>query len=427
MKKLLMIVFILAMLSFSSYASSKKVYVATIKGTIGQGSEEQVKEAIKIANGILIIKLDTPGGMADAMDDIIEEIMNAKFPIVVYVAPSGAQAFSAGTYILMASDIAAMAPATTIGACEPRIINPATGMPEAAPQKEINAFASKMQSLAADHGRNVSLAKEFVTKNVALNEEDALKKGVIEVIASNISELVKKINGMVIVKNGETIKINTSNAQIVEIKFGAREKIINYLTDPAIASLLLTIGLFGLIIGFFTPTFHLPEALGGLLIILALYGLSYIGINAAGILLIILGIIFMIIEAHTPTFGFWTSLAIISLIFGVMLIPSYSSIYQMPKSWFYSFRIGSLAIIITIASFFAFSLYRVAKARRIKPRIGEGDLIGKRGVAITSIKNKGQVKVMGEIWNAYSEEDIKKGDEIIVVDQERLKLKVRKA
>jgi len=425
MKKLLILLLIIS-ISFSSYASSKKVYVVSIKGMIGEGSHEQIKEAIKISrDGILIIKLDTPGGTADAMDDIIEEIMNAKFPIIVYVAPSGAQAFSAGTYILMASDIAAMAPATTIGACEPRIINPATGMPEAAPQKERNAFASKMRSLAAEHGRNVSMAEEFVTKNVALNEKQALENGIIEVIASNVTDLVKKINGMTVIPKG--IKINTSNSAIVEIKFGVREKIINYLTDPAIASLLLTIGLFGLIIGFFTPAFHLPESIGAIFIILALYGLSYIGINAAGILLIILGIIFMIIEAHTPTFGFWTSLAIISLIFGVMLIPPYSSVYQMPQNWFLTFRLGSLAIIIVIGLFFAYALYRVAKAKRMKPRIGEGDLIGKRGVAITNIKNKGQVKVMGEIWNAYSDEEIKKGEEIIVIEQQRLKLKVKRA
>jgi membrane-bound serine protease (ClpP class) len=267
------------------------------------------------------------------------------------------------------------------------------------------------------------MAEKFVTENVALDEKEALEKGCIEVVASNLSSLLDEINGMVV----KGRKINTSDAEIIEIKWGVREKIINYLTDPSIASLLLTIGLFGLIIGFFTPTFHLPETIGAIFIVLALYGLSYIGINAAGILLIILGIIFMIIEAHTPTFGFWTAMAIISLIFGIMLIPSSHSIHEMPEGWYISFRLGSILIIVIVATFFAYALYKVSKAKKLKPRIGYGDLIGQKGIAITDLNPKGQVKVRGEIWNAEADENVKKGEEIIVVAQERLKLKVRKA
>ncbi len=425
MKKLLLVILILTLLSNASLAEHKKIYVASIEGMIAGGTEQQFEKAIDAAkNGeALIVKLDTPGGMANAMNSIIKKIEASSTPVIIYIAPSGAQAFSAGTYILMASDIAAMAPATTIGACQPRIINPATGMPEEAPQKEINAYASKMKSLAEQHGRNASMAEKFVTENVALDEKEALEKGCIEVVASNLSSLLDEINGMVV----KGRKINTSDAEIIEIRWGVREKIINYLTDPSIASLLLTIGLFGLIIGFFTPTFHLPETIGAIFIVLALYGLSYIGINAAGILLIILGIIFMIIEAHTPTFGFWTAMAIISLIFGIMLIPSSHSIHEMPEGWYISFRLGSILIIVIVATFFAYALYKVSKAKKLKPRIGYGDLIGQKGIAITDLNPRGQVKVRGEIWNAEADENVKKGEEIIVVTQERLKLKVRKA
>ncbi|RLB58157.1 MAG: nodulation protein NfeD [Deltaproteobacteria bacterium] len=425
MKKIVFILFIFILLSHSSLALHKRVYVATVEGMIAGGTEQQFEKAIDAAKDgeVLIIKLDTPGGMANAMDEIIKKISNSKTPVIIYIAPSGAQAFSAGTYILMASDIAAMAPATALGACQPRIINPATGMPEAAPQKEINAYAAKMRSLAELHGRNVSMAEKFVTENVALNEKQALENGSIDIIASNVSELLEKIDGWIV----KGRKINVSNAKIYVIKWGLREKIMNYLTDPSIASLLLTIGLFGLIIGFFTPTFHLPETIGAIFIILALYGLSYIGVNAAGILLIILGIIFMIIEAHTPTFGFWTAMAIVSLIFGIMLVPSPSSIQEMPESWYLSFRIGSILIISIVAAFFAYALYKVAKAKKRKPKIGYGDLVGMNGIAITDINPDGQVKVRGEIWNAQADEYIGKGENVIVIAQERLKLRVRKA
>jgi len=428
-KKIIVIVILLVLsISFTfipSHAKEKRVYIVSIKGMIAGGTEYEFEKALKEARDgeVLIVSLSTPGGMASSMDNIIEAIENSKVPVVIYVAPAGAEAFSAGTYILMSSDIAAMAPSTTIGACQPRIINPATGFPQEAPQKEINAYTAKMKSLALSHGRNATIAEKFVTENLALTEKEALENGIIEIIASNITQLVGKLNGMTVKNN----TLNLTGAKILKIQPSMRGKIINYLSDPQIASLLLTIGLFGLIIGFFTPTFHLPETIGAILIILALYGLSYIGINAAGILLIALGIIFMVVEALTPTFGFWTVAAVITLIFGIMLLPASSAINEMPRSWYLSFRMVSIVIIIAIASFFIYALIKVAKAKKIKPRIGEGDLVGKKGVAITDIKPEGQVKVSGEIWKAESDEEIRKGDKIMVSEQKRLKLKVRKA
>lgn len=428
--KKIIVIAMLLILSISltfipSHAKEKRIYVISIEGMIAGGTEYEFEKALKEArNGeVLIVSLSTPGGMANSMDNIIEAIENSKVPVVIYVAPAGAQAFSAGTYILMSSDIAAMAPSTTIGACQPRIINPATGLPQEAPQKEVNAYTAKMKSLALSHGRNATIAEKFVTENLALTEKEALEYGEIEFIASNITQLIKKLNGITIKNN----TLNLTGAKIFKIQPSIKGKIINYLSDPQIASLFLTIGLFGLIIGFFTPTFHLPETIGAILIILALYGLSYIGINAAGILLIALGIIFMIVEALTPTFGFWTVAAIITLIFGIMLLPAGSAINEMPKNWYLSFRIGSIVIVIAIASFFIYALIKVARAKKIKPRIGEGDLLGREGVAITDIEPEGQVRVMGEIWKAESDEKIGKGEKIVVIKQERLKLKVRKA
>lgn len=422
------IIFMILFLSINTLVNavnSQKIYVAKIEGMIGRGTENQFEKAINTAekDGIaLIIMLDTNGGLANSMENIIKKIENAKVPVIIYVAPSGANAFSAGTFILMASDIAAMANATVIGACQPRLINPATGLPEKADEKEINAYAALIKSLALAHGRNATMAEKFVRNNTALNEKEALEANVIEYIANDVEELIKKINGTYINSN----KIIIKNVKIEYIKWGIRDKFINYLSDPQIASLLLIIGLFGLIFGFMTPGFHLPETIGAICIILSLYGLSYIGINVTGILLISLAIIFFIIEALTPTFGFWTTAAIITLIFGIMLIPAGEAMHEMPLSWFTTFRIASLVIAIFLTIFFSYALAKAIKARKVKPKIGEGDLVGEKGIAITDIKRKGQVKVKGEIWQAEAEEEINKGEEIIVVGQNRLVLKVRR-
>ncbi len=428
MKKLLIVAVILLLLPLCN-ASGKKIYVAEVEGMIAQGTVNQFDKAIEVAEkkgGMLIIELNTNGGMAGSMEKIIRKIENADVPVVIYVAPAGAVAFSAGTFILMASHVAVMSNATVIGACQPRIINPATGLAEKADEKEINAYTAIMKSLAERHGRNVSMAEKFVRENVALSEREAFKAEIIEIVASDLNELIEKINGMVVEVKGEKYEINISGANIEKIKWSARDKFINYVSDPQIASILLVIGIFGLIFGFLTPGYHLPETIGAILLIIALYGFSFIGVNAAGILLICLAFIFFIIEALTPTFGFWTIIAIITFIFGIMLIPAEKAMYEMPLNWYTTFRIASLAVAVLLTAFFSYALVKAIKAKKKKPRIGEKDLVGERGVAITDIKNGGQVKVKGEIWKAEADEEIKEGEEIIVVEQKRLVLKVRR-
>lgn len=409
-----------------SYASSGKsrIYVVEINGMIGKGSEYTFENALREAKDgeLLVLCIDTPGGLASSMNKIIEDMLSSPIPVVVYVCPKGAEAFSAGTYILMASDIAAMAPSTTIGACQPRIIN-AAGVAEEAPQKEVNAYTAKMVALAEMHGRNETMAEEFVRNNLAVSDEEALKGNVIEFTANDLNELIKKLNGYSV----RNMTLNLNNATIVKINPTFHEKVVNYLTDPQIASILFTIGLLGIIIGFFTPTFHLPESIGVILLILGMYGFSYIGVGIAGVILILLGIIFLIIEAHTPTFGFWTGMALLSMIFGIMLLPVSGEIYEMPSDWYISFRIGSILLISVIMAFFVYALIRVAQSKRKKPKIGENDLVGMKGVAITDISPKGQVKVMGEIWKAESDGKIKAGEEVIIIEQKRLVLRVKKA
>lgn len=428
MRRLLPLLAVLLLFTIS--AAAERVYVADIDGSIGQGAFNQFQRALSSAEHdghLLVVRLNTNGGTTVAMEDIVRLIQNAAVPVVVYVAPSGAVAYSAGTFILMAGHVAAMGNATVIGACQPRIVNPVSGIPEKADEKEINAFAALMQSLAAAHGRNETMAARFVTDNVALTERQALDAGVIEVVVEDVDALLARINGMSVTVKGEPYRINTTDARVVSLSWGIRDSFINYISDPQIASLLLTIGIFGLIFGFITPGFHLPETLGAVALILGLYGLSFVGVAAAGVLLVALAVIFFIIEILTPTFGFWTVAASITFICGIMLIPAERAMYYMPTYWYTSFRVASIVVLVVLASFFLYALIKSIKAKRAKPRIGTEDLVGERGVALTDINPRGQAKVMGRIWRVVSDDEITQGDEVVVVEQRRLTLKVRKA
>ncbi len=428
MKKIAILLLILLFIPHANAADNKKIYVAEIEGIIAQGTVNQFDKAINEAKDgqALIVILDTNGGMANAMEKIIKKIENSPVPIVIYIAPSGAKAFSAGTFILMAAHVAAMANTTLIGACQPRSVNPATGLPEKADEKVVNAYAAMMKNLAISHGRNATVAERFVTENVVLNEKEAYEKGMVEILADNLDELIKKLDGMVVRTKDGRVTIHSENVTIKRIKWGFRDIFINYISDPQIASILFTIGMFGLIFGFLTPGFHLPETIGAISVILALYGFSFIGINIAGILLITLAFIFFIIESLTPTFGFWTIAAIITFIFGIMLIPAEKAMHEMPINWYLMFRIVSIVIAIFITAFFSYALVKAIKAKKARPKIGEDELVGKKGIAITDIKPTGQVKVDGKIWRAEADEEIKEGEEIIVVSQQRLTLKVKR-
>jgi membrane-bound serine protease (ClpP class) len=408
----------------------KIIYLAEIKGIIAGGTENQFDKLLSQspAAEAVIVVLDTPGGLATTMEEIIKKIQDSSIPVIIYVAPSGAQSFSAGTFILLSSHLAAMAPSTSIGACQPRITNPATGLPETAPQKEINAYTSYIKSIAEEHGRNVTIAERFVTENLALSPQEALDAGVIEIIAEDVTDLLMKATSRTIqgTVQGEKVLLNLTDARIISLDWNTRDLFLNLLTDPQIASLLFTIGILGLVFGFLSPGFHVPETIGAICIILGALGLAYIGVNVAGIILVSLGIIFFIIEALTPTFGFWTTAAIITLLLGIILIPGSDALYQMPMEWFVSFRVGSIIIVAALGIFFAYGLTAAWRAKRKKPVTGTIAMIGKKGIATTRLDPRGQVKIEGEIWNAESlGGPIAKNSEIVVMEKERLLLKVQ--
>jgi len=431
---LLLLLLLAGMLPAPAIATDDPViYVATVDGMIAEGAAGRFRKAIDIAEdndaAALVVRLDTPGGLSTAMNDIIRAIESSEVPVIVYVGPAGAQAFSAGTFILLSSHLAAMAPATSIGACQPRVIDPATGTAEPAPQKEINAFSKKIESIAGSRSRNTTAARRFVTENLAYTPGEASANNTIELVAENLTELVAMADGMTIqgtLQGKANVTLHLAGADVVHIEWSFRDTLVDYLTDPQVASLLLTIGILGLVMGFLTPGFHVPEVAGAILLILALYGLSFIGVNAAGVLLLALAFVFMAVEAYTPTFGLWTTAAVITLIFGIVLIPASDALYGMPADWFTSFRIASIAAAIVIGGFFAYALYASLKTKRSQPRMGNEEFIGRTGIAVTDIDPEGQVKVRGKLWKARSDTPIQEGEAIVVTGTERMTLHVKK-
>ena len=413
----------------------KKVYVTEIEGMIAEGSANQVSQAISRAedgNGqALILQLDTPGGLSTAMRAIIRDIEGSEVPVIVHIAPRGAYAFSAGTFILLSSHLAVMASATSIGACQPRVIDPTTGMAKQASNKEINAYASYIESIAIRHGRNATAARLFVTDNLALGPNEAVANTVVELVADDLDTVLALADGMPIsgtVADQKNTTLDLQGARVVYIKWGIRDKVINYLTDPQIASLLLTIGMLGLLFGFLTPGFHVPEIIGAISLILGLYGLSFIGVNAAGVILVIVALVLFIVEAYTPTFGLWTTAGVISLLFGIVLIPESDAIYEMPTEWFTSFRIASLLVAIAIGAFFVYALLASWRAKRVQPKLGDEEFTDMEGIAVTDIDPWGQIKLRGKIWQAQTREGpILQGETVVVTDKKRMLLTVEKS
>ncbi|AFK22976.1 putative protease ClpP [Pyrococcus sp. ST04] len=359
--------------------------------------------------------------------NIIQRIQGAKVPVIIYVYPPGATAASAGTYIALGSHLIAMAPGTSIGACRPILGYAQNGSIIEAPPKITNHYIAYIKSLAQESGRNATIAEEFITKDLSLTPEEALKYGVIEVIARDVNELLKKANGMKtkLPVNGKYVTLNFTNVKIITLEPSFKDKVITYITDPSIAYLLLTLGIWALIIGFLTPGWHVPETIGAIMIVLAIIGFGYFGYNAAGLLLIIVGMLFFVAEALTPTFGLFTVAGLISFILGGILLFGGGEVeYLVNKEVFSQLRIVIITIAALLAIFFAFGMAAVIKAHKKKAETGKEEMIGLVGTVVEDLNPEGMIKVRGELWRAKSKfgKKIEKGERVRVVDMEGLTL-----
>ncbi|HAP67587.1 MAG TPA: serine protease [Nitrospinae bacterium] len=424
MKKKIIYYLILLSLFFlqiQSFSEDRHAVVLKVDGVINPVSAEYIIGGIKEASfskaELLIIQLDTPGGLDTSMRMIIKEMMASSVPIVVYVSPSGSRAASAGAFITIAAHIAAMSPGTNIGAAHP--VNMGGNMDSEMSKKIENDASAYIISLAKKRGRNEVWAEKAVRKSVSISEDEAKKENIVDIITENLDTLLKDINGRKIEVEGGVKIINTEGVKLKHIEMSLRQKILDTLSNPNIAYMLMLLGFYGLFFELSNPGAILPGIVGAISLILAFYSFQTLPVNYAGLLLILLGIILFILEIKVVSYGALSLGGIISLVLGSMMLIESPAPYM---------KISLYLILPAAAGTAAFFLFLVGagiKAQRKKPTTGKEGLVGEAGVAQSDIKVEGKVFIHGELWDAYSSEEIKKGSEIVVTGVEGLKLIVK--
>lgn len=415
----------LGILSPGVFAStdSRHLNIVQIQDSINPGVENFLDHAITISQEegaeCLIILLDTPGGLVSAMRSIVQDILNSAVPIVVYVSPSGAQAASAGVFVTVAADIAAMAPGTNIGAAHPVTVG-GGDVPSAMDEKVMNDMLAFARSIAGQRGRNEEWIEQAVRKSVSITAEEAYANNVIDLIAEDLPTLIKKLDGWEIVRKGYTRTLHTAGIEQRTIEPGWQDKLLRAISNPNIAYILLMIGLAGLYFELSQPGVVLPGVIGGISLILALYALQTLPVNYAGILFILLAVLFFILEIKVASYGLLSFAGVLSLILGsVMLfrVPGHAD--RLAMSVFIPTLLAVSGFFVTVASL-AF------RAQIRRPISGVEALPGTVGEVMQDLNPHGKVFVDGELWNAEAEEFIPAGEKVEIVMVDNLKLKVRK-
>jgi membrane-bound serine protease (ClpP class) len=416
---------LLAILALSAFALptpafARQVNVIRVESVISPSSADYIVSAIKQAEkekvAALVIELDTPGGLDTSMRVIIKEMLAAERPIVVYVAPSGARAASAGAFITVAAHIAAMAPGTNIGAAAPVAMG--GQMDKTMEKKVTNDAAAYMRTIAEKRGRPIDLAEEWVRKATAKTETEALKAKLIDVVSPRLDDLLQAIDGRVVTTAAGKVKIETKNAVVQREEMNLRDRILKIITDPTIAYILLLLGLAGLYFEFSTPGAILPGVLGGICLILALYAFSQLPINYAGILLILLAIVMFIAEIKIVSHGVLTIGGIVSMVLGSMMLIDTPAPYMRISLWAILGTAGGTAL------FFVFVVGAGVKALRTRTTTGQEGLIGEIGMVRTRLAPRGQVFLRGELWNAEGDGEIEPGESVRVTGMDGLTLQV---
>jgi len=419
----LFILFIIFSFANSAYAQEKKIHVISFNGVINPVTAEYISKAISIAEEdqaeALVIQLDTPGGLDLSMRIIIKQMNNSAVPVVVYVSPSGARAASAGVFITMAAHVAAMAPGTNIGAAHPVALG--GGEMDAEMAKKIeNDAAAYIKSIAQKHNRNAEWAEKAVRESVSVTEDEALKLNVIDLIAENLSSLVEDIEGREVVTSTGTHTLQTKGAVLKTFEMGTRFKILQALSDPNIAFLLMSIGMIGLFFELSNPGLILPGVVGTISLILAFYSFQTLPINYAGLLLMILGLILFIAEIKVVSYGLLSVGGVISMVLGsLMLIDTDVPFLQISLSVI-------IPVVLTTALFFVITIQLALRAHKRKPVSGKEALTGSTGLANTEVFKNGKIWIHGELWDAVSKAPIPKGEEVEVLQVNGLRLQVKK-
>ena len=424
---LLMGLLIAAVIAIEVQAAAPSTYVLHVKGTINPVLVDYIERGIEQAEDgnatACIIQLDTPGGLDTSMRDIVQEIVSARVPVVVYVSPSGARAASAGVFITMAAHVAVMAPNTAIGAAHPVAIGAEgeAAMSEAMEEKVVNDAAAYIRSIAEAHGRNMEWAEKAVRESVSATEQEALELNVIDMVAPDLNALISQLDGrQVTMLDGSVVTLHTQGATINHVKMNTIEDFLYTIADPNIAYILLSLAMLGIMAEIFNPGLIFPGVVGAICLLLALFSLGMLPVNYAGILLIVLALGLFIGEVLTTTFGLFTAGGIAALVIGSLILFKGGPLFQIDP-WL----IATVAILV--AAFFTFAINRIIRAHRRQAYTGREELVGKTAEVKVALEPEGTVFFKGERWTAISETGrVEPGEKVIITKVDGLQLYVTK-
>ncbi|UTZ23333.1 NfeD family protein [Vibrio campbellii] len=441
---------LLPLLLFASQALASTVWVLPVKGAIGPALSDYLSREIEEAqqNGVelVILKMDTPGGLDSSMRDIIHAITTSTVPIATWVGPSGSRAASAGTYILLASHVAAMAEATNLGAATPVALGGAPQQPSsdegkdstdsqpestekasdevpaktAMEKKVINDARAYIKGLARLHDRNAEWAEKAVSMAASLDATEALELNVIDFIANSPEDLVSTINGIEVKLNGKLFKLALDNPSWVERVPDWRAEMLAVITNPNVAYILMLIGIYGLLLEFYNPGIGLPGVLGGVCLLLAMYALQMMPVNYVGLGLLLLGIALMIAEAFNPSFGILGLGGVVAFVLGsIFLMDSDIPGFQIALPLIFGIAIFSVGLIVITVGL-------LLKIRSKKATTGLENFPGKLAVVSDDfVDGTGRVQLDGALWQAKAEQKLKQGDHVTVVKIKGLTLTVK--
>ncbi len=422
MRKFVIVFFLLSILSTTSAAARGVIRVITLNGPVNPVNAAYILRNLKDASTnrekLVLMEMDTPGGLDSSMRTIVKEIFASPVPVVVYVSPAGARAASAGAIIALSADVCAMAPGTNIGAAHPVSLGE---QPDKVMQEKIlNDAEAYVEGIARKRNRNIEEAKKMVRASTSLPAEKALEAGVIDLLAINRNALLKELEGRRIERDGKRVVLQLAGATAVAHEMGTRERILDAISNPNVAYILMMLGLLGLFFELSNPGVILPGVIGGISLILAFFAFQTLPVNYAGVLLILLALILFIAEIKIVSHGMLTVGGVIAMILGSLLL------FESPEPYM---RVSWSVILVTVLAVTTFALFAITKAVKVhrrRPASGREGLVGEQGRAESDLAPEGKVFVRGEYWHAWSEENITCGERIIVLEVEGLKLKVKR-